>query len=223
MADQKENTAENMPEKEAENIEKERREAEYHSCVFIDGKELNSFIFNPGKINGSVSQSKGDLRAQEDGRQQEEEAVKQSREYEYDIAISYASEQETYVRRVAKILEMEKLRIFYAPNREEEFLGRDMITEFYEIYRYQSMFVCCFVSEDYLKKDITVHEAKTALLRTKEEKRNCLIPVYFNGARLKGLDPDIHFLDGDRLREVEVADKLKLIVNNYLEGLSKSL
>lgn len=183
----------------------------------------SNFIFNTGTINGGVSQAKGTVNAQEAGMQQKEEVVKHGGEYKYDIAISYASEQETYVRRVAKILEMEKLRIFYAPNREEEFLGRDMIMEFYEIYRYQSMFVCCFVSEDYLKKDITVHEAKTALLRTKEEKRNCLIPVYFNGARLKGLDPDIHFLDGDRLREVEVADKLKLIVNNYLEGLSKSL
>ena len=135
--------------------------------------------------------------------------------FEFDVAISYSSEQEQYVGRVAKILEKEKLCVFYAPNREEEFLGKDMITEFYDIYRYKSMFVACFISAEYLNKDITLHEAKTALLRTKEEKRNCLIPIYWGEVRLKGLDPDVHFLNADALREVEIAEKIKLIINQF--------
>lgn len=169
-----------------------------------------NIVINTGTIHGGVSQN--GVSSDSLNSEKNEENTKDRL---YDVAISYASEQEQYVRRVAKLLEMEKLKVFYAPNREEEFLGKDMITEFYEIYRYKSLFVACFVSEEYLKKDITVHEARTALLRTKEEKHNCLIPVYFGGARLNGLDPDIHFLDGDKLREVEVADKIKSIVNNY--------
>lgn len=40
-----------------EQVEKDRKEAEYHNCIFIDGKELNSFIFNSGEINGGITQS----------------------------------------------------------------------------------------------------------------------------------------------------------------------
>lgn len=189
---------------------------------------MTNIIFNSGNINGTINQVGGNERPEherleherpEHVRWAEERSSsgspmqKEERTYQYDVAISYASEQEQYVSRVYKILKMERISVFFAPNREEEFLGRDMITEFYEIYRYKSRYVACFISEEYLKKDITMHEAKTDLLRQKEEKRNCLIPVCWGTARLDGLDPDIHYLNGDRLREVEIAEKIKMIVN----------
>lgn len=181
----------------------------------------SNFIINTGRIQGDINQENTvmppNLTAPNDARNTK------VNNYRYDVAVSYASEQELYVTRTAKILEKEHLKVFFAPNREEEFLGRDMITEFYDIYRYESMFVACFISEDYLKKDITMHEAKIALLRTKEEKRNCLIPVYWGKARLVGLDPDIHFLNADLLREVEVAEKIKLIVNKFKETSTASM
>ena len=34
-----------------------------------------------------------------------------------------------------------------------------MISSFYEMYRYRSMFVVAFVSKFYIEKDITMHEA----------------------------------------------------------------
>jgi len=180
----------------------------------------NNSIINTGTIIGNVSQKNiknyqangisGNDKNNTDNDIPDKQII-----YKYDIAISYASEQEAYVRRVAKILEKENMEVFYAPNREEEFLGKDMITEFYDIYRYESLFVAGFISGNYLKKDITMHEATTALLREKEEKRNCLIPIYFGGARLDKLNSDVHFLDADKLKEVEVADKLKTIVIAY--------
>ncbi|MFV0242650.1 MAG: hypothetical protein ACK5H4_21780, partial [Lacrimispora sphenoides] len=38
---------------------RERGDGEYHNCFFIDGKELNHFIFNSGEINGSINQGSG--------------------------------------------------------------------------------------------------------------------------------------------------------------------
>lgn len=202
---------------------------------------MGNIIINPGTIIGDISQHLSQNPSQiADGNSEnsnssakdtsltekvkvysDEKRVSPKKDFKYDVAISYASEQEQYVRRVAKILEKENLVVFYAPNREEEFLGKDMIVEFYQIYRYDSMFVVSFISDEYLKKDFTMHEAKTALLREKEEKRNCLIPVCLGNswgdARVLGLDSDIHYLNGDRLKEVEVADKIKLIVNSFMQ------
>ena len=178
---------------------------------------MNNFIFNTGSISGNINQYAGEGMSEAENTSVSSDVSGGDKTYTYDVAISYASEQERYVSRVCKILEKENIAVFFAPNREEEFIGRDMITEFYEIYRYESMYVACLISEEYLKKDITMHEAKTALLRQKEEKRNCLIPVCWGEARLNGLDPDINFLNADRLREVEVAEKIKLIINTMKE------
>lgn len=172
-----------------------------------------NIIINNGRMVGSVSQVSHENVYQ--SKENDLGGCSMHSNYKYDIAISYASEQEHYVYRVARILEQENLKVFYAPNREEEFLGKDMITEFYSIYRYESAYVACFISTDYLKKDITMHEAKTALLRGKDEGRNYLIPIYFGGVRLDGLNPDIQFMNADKLREVEVADKLKTIAASF--------
>lgn len=130
----------------------------------------------------------------------------------YDVAISYASEQERTVSRVVNILTAEGFKVFFAPNRESEYIADDMIARFYRIYRYESRYVAAFVTEEYLHKDITMHEAATAMLRQQEEGRNCLIPIYFERAVLPDLDPDIHYIRGDGLREVEVANKIRLVL-----------
>lgn len=179
-----------------------------------------NIIYNSGTINGSINQvynSRNNKEPDSYEGQANNENNKSPKvdAWKYDVAISYASQQESYVSRVVKILKKEGIKVFYAPDREEEFLGRDMIMEFYDIYRYESLFVASFVSNDYLKKDITMHEARTALLREKNENRNCFIPVYFQGAKLEGLNPDIHYLDGEKLKEVEVADKIKRIIDTF--------
>lgn len=174
-----------------------------------------NIILNSGTISGNIAQNTEQSEAKSKKGNPVNTEHSSQKSYKYDIAISYASEQELYVNRVAKILEKEKINVFYAPNLEDEFLSCDMITAFYDIYRYESLYVACFISEDYLQKDITMHEAKTALIRGKDERRNCLIPVCFGSARLKELDPDIHYIDADKFKEVEVADKLKRIVTAY--------
>ncbi len=33
--------------------------AEYHNCIFLDGKDISNFVFNSGEINGAISQHRG--------------------------------------------------------------------------------------------------------------------------------------------------------------------
>lgn len=167
-----------------------------------------NIVINTGTIQGGITQTQGavehaDVTAADGGH---------NREKKYDVALSYAGEQVAFVSRVSKLLEAEGLTVFFAPKREEEFAAEDMIVRFYQIYRYESRYVASFVTKDYLKKDITMHEASTAMLRAREEGHNCLIPIYFEGARLEHLDPDIHYICADGLLAVEVADKIKTIV-----------
>jgi len=180
-------------------------------------ENLSNIIVNTGNIYGGITQNSGNevKNGSETPSMPNKSSDNPINEFKYDIALSYAGEQEIYVSRVARLLEAEGFQVFFAPECEDEFLGKDMITEFYRIYRYNSLFVAAFVTEDYVKKDITIHEAKTALMRTKDEKRNCLIPIYFNEARLEFINKDINYITGDKLREVEIANKIKIIIDDY--------
>lgn len=110
----------------------------------------DNIVINGGTINGGVIQGKNtDAEA-------EASAVKQDmdKKFDFDVAISYSSEETRYVSRVVQILKAEGLRVFFAPDCEEEYTAKDMIAEFYTIYRYRSMFVAAFVSKSYISGDI---------------------------------------------------------------------
>lgn len=173
-----------------------------------NGNSVNNF----GTIWGGIRQSQGAGAFEKNPLQVSVQTENDESAFTYDVAISYASEQERTVSRVASILRMDGFKVFFAPDRESEYIAEDMISQFYRIYRYESRYVAAFVTEEYLGKDITIHEAKTAMLRRREEGRNCLIPIYFGKAVLSGLDPDINYIRGDGLREVELADKIRSVL-----------
>lgn len=119
------------------------------------------------------------------------------KEKKYDVALSYASEQVQLVKRVYKILTSEGLKVFFAPAYPHELYGEDRIKTFYNIFRHESLFVAAFVSENYVKKDITTHEAKSAIARNNEEKVECLVPFYLDNTKLPNLDEDILYSKSD--------------------------
>lgn len=171
-----------------------------------------NIVENHGSIFGNISQLQG-LHTLESTSVPSPNRVKGAKNtFAYDVAISYASEQERTASRVVSILRADNFKVFFAPDRESKYIAEDMIAQFYRIYRYESRYVVAFVTEEYLRKDITMHEATTAMLRRKEEGCNRLIPIYFGDARLQHLDPDINYIRGDGQREVELADKIRSVL-----------
>ena len=200
--------------------------------IVINGGTVNGGVVQEGnstaEAGASVSDSDRPLDVRTDKFVDDADIVKNSgllqgfplrvtkKKFDFDVAVSYSSEETCYVSRVVQILKAEGLRVFFAPDCEEEYTAKDMIAEFYTIYRYRSMFVAAFISKSYIAGDITLHEGSTALLRTEDEKRNCLIPIYMDDSRLEKLNPDINYIEVNRkgcmLREVETADKIVRIV-----------
>lgn len=120
--------------------------------------------------------------------------------YKYDIALSYAGEQEAYVSDVRTLLELKGLSVYFAPapDCQENLLGKNMLAEFYSIFHDQCLLMAAFVSAEYLQKRWTMEEAAIGRMRSREENRNCLIPVYFGDARLPDFDPNIGFRTADK-------------------------
>ena len=164
-----------------------------------------------GTVNGNIYQ----------GNHYEERTVKRNvkkmeNAKNYDIAVSYASEQEEFVKRVVKILEVEKLKVFFAPQCEKEYKSKDMLEEFYQLYRYKSEYVVCFVSQEYLNKEYTMIEYEAAYY--KKEK---LIVVSVNGALPPYVDKDKNYIDAEGCSVVRIADQIRKIVDDrgeYIYG-----
>ena len=166
-----------------------------------------NIIINTGQIHGGIVQKYQG----EPVNYKEEAGVKEPKIY--DVGISYASEQQEYVMNVVKIIEAEHKKVFFAPNKEKVFKAKDMYEEFYKMYRYQCRYIACFISEEYRKKDYTMHEFTTALLRNKKENYNCIIPIYFGRRGMEGLDEAISYLEADKMYAVEIANQIVDIIS----------
>ena len=153
-------------------------------------------------VNGGIIQG---------SRYDNDEKNQREKEKKYDIAVSYASEQEEFVSRVVKVLRMENKKVFFAPEDEKEYKAKDMFEEFYQIYRYRSKFVVCFISKEYLKKEYTLHEYESAYNKNKKDNGK-LIVVSMDGTLPPHYDRDKNYIDAQKYIEIQVADEIMTII-----------
>lgn len=139
--------------------------------------------------------------------------------FQYDIAISYASEDESVAKQTYEFLLNYNLKVFFALSCQDEFAAMKMKARFHKLYMSECVFVAAFISKDYIRKEYTMLEARTAMIRHEVEGRNCIIPIYLDGSKLPGLDPDMHYIDVGRMnektKEVDIAKDIYCIVNKY--------
>ena len=129
-------------------------------------------------------------------------------EPEFQVALSFAGEQRTYVREVASELAKRGVTAFYDEDQEVELWGKDLVEEFQRIYMKASHIVIMFVSEEYASKAWTRHERRSALARALVERREYVLPVRFDDTALPGLGTSIHFLPLEGTRPEQLAEKI---------------
>ncbi len=138
--------------------------------------------------------------------------------YKYDVALSYASEDEKVVKRVWKILREENVCTFYAPDCQPNLVGQDKETFFYRVFKKESLFVVTFVSDKYVIKEDPMFEANVAMSRND----NSLIPIYLDAdVSLPGLDKDINYYV--ETNEAKIADLIIKKIHRYRETTSEKI
>lgn len=112
----------------------------------------------------------------------------------YQVALSFASEQRSYVDQVAATLRTEGIQLFYDDHQRIDLWGKNLGEELQRIYMHDSDTVVMFISSDYAKKAWTIHERRSTLSRALSERREYVLPVRFDETVLPGLDPHLHYL-----------------------------
>lgn len=125
----------------------------------------------------------------------------------YDVALSYASENASFVRRVNRRLRARDRATFFAPEQAGHLWGKDE-REFERIYGPGSRYVVPFVSEHYVRKAWTRLEFRAARREAKQRKGELILPVRLDSTPLPGLPEKLQYLDANRFSPEQVADLL---------------
>jgi hypothetical protein len=95
--------------------------------------------------------------------------------FEYDVCLSFAGKDRTYVRRVANILKSKGIRIFYDEYEQVDMWGKDLYVHLDDIYKNTAKFCVLFASKHYAKKVWTNHERQSGQARIRKSRDNLLI------------------------------------------------
>lgn len=117
--------------------------------------------------------------------------------YDYDVVLSFASEDRDYVEDIAKRLKAKKLKVFYDKFEESNLWGKDLYQYLQHVYKESAYFCIIFVSEYYLKKAWTMKvELKAAQNRAFLENREYILPLQLDpNIKLPGLYDTVGYMD----------------------------
>lgn len=104
----------------------------------------------------------------------------------FDVAISFAMENEELADTVYHYLKAEGISVFYAPAPECQSIlsGENQREIFYRIFGLESKYVILLVSKFYVRKQVPMEEARIAF--SKHRGDASVIPIYLDGTELPG-------------------------------------
>jgi TIR domain len=114
---------------------------------------------------------------------------------EYDVALSFAGEDRTYVEEVAAGLKHRGIRVFYDRYEEANLWGKDLYQHLAWVYSVAAEYCVLFASEAYYSKVWATHERRNAQERALAEHREYILPARFDDTKIPGIRDTVGYID----------------------------
>lgn len=132
----------------------------------------------------------------------------------YDVALSFAEEDRSFVSDVAEYLRQHDIRFFYDDDKRIETWGINLYTYLDKVYREEATYCVLFISRYYKEKRWTNHERVRAQARAFYENREYVLPFKFDNTEIEELQDSIAYLTVERYNAAQLAqaivDKVEL-------------
>lgn len=128
---------------------------------------------------------------------------------EFDVALSFAGEDRSYVSEVADVLREMGFRVFYDKYETVSLWGKDLYTHLREIYFQRAKYTVMFISKHYKKKLWTNHERESAQARAFLENKEYILPARFDSTKIPGFLPTVGYVNLNGFQPVEFALLIK--------------
>jgi len=112
----------------------------------------------------------------------------------YEVVLSFAGEDRSYVEEVAQYLKASEVSCFYDRYEDVTLWGKELTEHLDKVYRsarYCVMFISCY----YAEKVWTNHERKSALARAVQEKGEYILPARFDETEVPGVRHTIGYVN----------------------------
>lgn len=139
------------------------------------------------------------------------------KDFEYEVALSFAVEQRDYVEEVSKELKLLNIKHFYDYNEQVNLWGKNLTQYLDSVYFEKAMYFVPFISKVYAEKVWTRLEVNSALERNMNESRpdfqQYILPVRFDDTRIAGIVGSIGHIDARKTTPRKIAHMIYEKVN----------
>lgn len=132
-----------------------------------------------------------------------------NKQYQYDLAFSFAGEERDIVFPIAECLKKEGVKIFYDMYEQDKLWGKNVYEYLSDVYKNQARYCLIFVSNHYIEKAWTTHEWKQAQARALNSREEYILPVILEDTKVPALLETIGYID---YRKVSFVELIQLIL-----------
>lgn len=125
--------------------------------------------------------------------------------YRFDIALSFAGEDRTFVERVADYLSAFHVRLFYDEWERHKLLGEDLYTYLADLYERRARYCAMFISRHYVRKAWPSHERRFAQARAFLSRRAYILPIRLDHTACPGIPHTVGYINAATADPAEVA------------------
>jgi hypothetical protein len=137
------------------------------------------------------------------------------REYQFEIALSFAGEDRLFVDQVANLLNDAGVRVFYDKFEEASLWGKNLYDYLSDVYQNKALYTIMFISSAYATKVWPNHERQSMQARAFQESEEYILPARFDDTEIPGILPTTGYVS---LAGRSPEDFVRLIKQKLVEG-----
>ncbi|WP_052770496.1 toll/interleukin-1 receptor domain-containing protein [Paenibacillus sp. IHB B 3415] len=167
-------------------------------------KHNKGIVINGGEIHGNVV-SIGSANFNQDV----PKAAKETSDlkYKYDVALSFAGEDRSYVEIVANELKARGINLFYDEFEQVSLWGKDLTTYLDQLFRNKALFCVMFISQVYINKAWCNLERNSAMDRQHRD-GEYILPVCIDQTSFQGITDKYGYLEAKNFSPVQLAQMI---------------
>lgn len=113
----------------------------------------------------------------------------------YQVAVSFAGEDRSFVDEYCSFLKESGVSIFYDDFEQANLWGKNLYQYFNDIYKNKCDYCVVFISKNYAEKAWTKHELESAQARAFQENKEYILPVRLDSTELPGVNETTCYVD----------------------------
>jgi hypothetical protein len=137
-----------------------------------------------------------------------------TKRYKYDVCLSFADAQRSYVESVAKILRAKGVKVYIDAYDRVGSWGKDLYSHLDEVFRAEARYCVLFLSKEYARDVWTSHERESAQARALNENYEYVLPARFDGTQIPGIRPTVGYVD---LKKTGPGELVEMIIGKIGE------